>query len=115
MMNTYELFLNTLLSLGYPVFLQGTFSGAEYPASFITFIVNSSDDREHYDDTTTSWTWEFTAIFYTKQPELLTVAPDAIRAALKAAGFIPQGKGFNIFSDDPNYSGWSTDYLFLDK
>lgn len=110
-----ELLYNTLLSLGYPVFLQGTYTGETYPDSFITTITNASDDREHYNDETTSWTWNFTVIFYSKNPELLDTAPDDIRSALKRAGFIPQGKGFNIFSDDPDFTGWATDYLFLDK
>lgn len=110
-----ELLFNTLSALGYPVYLQGTYTGETNPDSFITITTNASDDREHYDDDTTSWTWEFTVIFYSKNPELLDTVPDDIRSALKRAGFIPQGKGFNIFSDDPNYTGWTTDYLFLDK
>lgn len=110
-----ELLYNTLSALGYPVFLQGTYTGETYPDSFITIITNASDDREHYDDDTTSWTWELTVIFYSKNPALLDTVPDDIRSALKRAGFIPQGKGFNIFSDDPDFTGWTTDYLFLDK
>ena len=114
-MNVIPLLIENLESLGYPVFLQGTFCGATYPDNFITYIVNASDDRAHYNDNVTSWTWQFTVIFYSRNPEILDVAPDAIRAKLKAAGFIPQGKGFHIFSDDPNVTGWSNDYLFLDK
>ena len=111
----YELLFNTLQTLGYSVFLQGTYTGETYPDSFITIITNASDDREHYNDNPTSWTWDFTVIFYSKIPELLDTAPDAIRSALKLAGFIPQGKGFNIYSDDPNFTGWATDYLYLEK
>ena len=107
--------VSNLQSLNYPVFLQGTFSGAEYPDSFITYMVNSSNDRAHFDDETTSWAWDITVIFYSKIPELLFTVPETIRQTLKTAGFIPTGKGYNIFSDDPNFTGWTNDYLFIDK
>lgn len=110
-----ELLYNTLVSVGYPVYLQGTYTGAQYPDSFITYIVNASDDNTHYDDDVQSWAWDFTVIFYSKVPQLLDTAPDAIRAALKAAGFIPRGKGFNIFSDDPQFTGWTTEYIFNER
>ena len=114
-MNVIDTLINTLATLKYPVYLQGTFSGDQYPPVFFTYIVNASDDRAHYNDNTTSWTWQFTVIFYTNDPTLLDTVPEAARAALKAAGFIPQGKGLNVYSDDPNFTGWSLDYLFLDK
>ena len=114
-MDVVTLLCDTLKTLNYPLFLQGTFSGATYPDSFITYIINSADDREHYDDNATSWTWNATVIFYTKNPTLLFSVPEQIRTALKTAGFIPTGKGYNIFSDDPNFTGWTNEYLFLDK
>lgn len=110
-----ELLYNTLAALNYPVYLQGTYTGATYPESFITIITNASDDNAHYDNDATSWAWAFTVIFYSKDPVKLDTEPPKIRAALKAAGFIPQGKGFNIFTDDPNYAGWTTEYLFLES
>ena len=114
-MAVVDYLVDNLLTLGYSVFLQGTFSGAEYPDSFITYIVNSSDDRAHYDDEPDSFNWGVSVLFYSKNPELLFSVPDLIRAKLKNAGFIPQGKGYNIYSDDPNYAGWTTDYLFFEK
>lgn len=107
--------VSLLESLNYPVFLQGTFNGDAYPDSFITYIINSSSDRAHFDDDATSWTWDATVIFYTKNPTLLFSVPETIRTTLKNAGFIPSGKGYNIFSDDPNFTGWTNDYLYLDK
>lgn len=114
-MNVIDTLINTLATLKYPVFLQGTYSGEEYPPAFFAYIVNDSPDRAHYDDKATSWTWDFTVIFYTNDPTLLDTVPEAARAALKAVEFIPQGKGLNAYSDDPNFTGWSIDYLFLDK
>lgn len=109
-----SLLFNELSKCGYPVFLQGTYSGAEYPDSFITYIVQTTDDATHYNNDPTSWRWSFSVIFYSKNPELMDSAPDAIRATLKAAGFIPLGKGYHTFSDDPEYTGWITEYLYLE-
>ena len=114
-MSVIDTLFENLSSIGYPVFLQGTFCGADYPDSFITYIVNSADDRSHYDNETDSFNWGVSVLFYSKNPELLFSVPDLIRAKLKNAGFIPQGKGYNIYSDDPNFSGWTTDYLFFEK
>lgn len=114
-MSVIKYLCDNLESLGYEVFLQGTYSGDDYPDNFITYICNDSPDGDHYDDEPQNWIWNFTVIFYSRNPYLLETAPDAIRARLKAAGFIPQGKGLNVFSDDPNVSGWSTDYLFKEQ
>ena len=114
-MDVVTLLVSTLESLNYPVFLQGTFDGDDYPESFITYIINSSDDREHYDDDATSWSWDATVIFYSKDPSKLFSVPETIRETLKTAGFIPTGKGYNIFSDDPDFAGWTNQYLYLEK
>lgn len=110
-----DLLVSTLETLNFPVFMQGTFSGAEYPESFITYIVDSYDDRAHYDDAPDSWTFSATVIFYSRDPAKLFSIPAEIRTTLQNAGFIPTGKGYNIFSDDPNFTGWTNEYLFLDK
>ena len=114
-MTVVDLLISTLESLNYPVYLQGTFSGAEYPNSFITFFVNETPDRQHYDDTATSWTWNISVIFFTNDPALLSTMPETLRETMISAGFIPQGKGQNTFSDDPNFTGWANEYLYLEK
>lgn len=110
-----DLLVSTLESLNYPVFLQGTFSGETYPSTFITYFVESYDDRAHYDDAPDSWNFSATVIVYSNDPANLFSVPATVRETLKTAGFIPAGKGYNIFSDDPNFTGWTNQYLFLDK
>lgn len=115
-MNVIDLLITTLTTAyKYPVFLQGTFSGDDYPDNFFTYFVNESPDRQHYDNKADSWTWDITVIYYTKDAALLSTMPKQSREALQAVGFIPQGKGRNTFSDDPNFTGWATEFLFLDK
>lgn len=94
------------------VYLQGSFEAdAEYPESFITFWTNYTDDNAHYNDNVTSIDWQFSVIFYSSDPAIIQTKAATIRAALKAAGFIPQGRGNNIMSDRPSYTGWAMDFI----
>ena len=107
--------LNALSAFGYPVFLQGTFNPDEkYPATFITFFTDSTDSNGHFDNKTNSVDWAFSVILYSNNPEVVNTKPNEIRAALKAAGFIPQGKGNDIMSDEPTHTGWAMDFVITE-
>lgn len=95
------------------VYLQGTLTEDEdYPESFITFWTDFTDDNSFYDDNVHAVDWNFSVIFYSSSPALVGTKPDEIRAALKAAGFIPQGKGQDIPSDRPSHTGWAMEYIY---
>ena len=107
---------SALAELGIPVMLQGTFTEDEtYPDSFITFWCDATDDNSHFDDDVHSVDWHFSVIFYSNNPVLVNTMPDVIRALLKHAGFIPQGKGQDIFSDEPTHTGWAMDYIYTEQ
>lgn len=94
------------------VFLQGTLNPNEaYPDEFITFWTDYTDDNAHYDNSVTSVDWNFSVIFYSNNPDRVASVPDSIRAALKNAGFIPQGKGNDVLSDVSTHTGWAMDYI----
>lgn len=106
---------NTLLKLGYPVYLQGTMSAiGKYPSSFITFLTVYSQDAANYDDDTRAVQWRFQVAFYSAAPKLIESVPHEIQNALKAAGFIPLGRGRDIPSDVPSHTGWVQDYYALE-
>lgn len=110
-----ELLLNALLPLGYPVRLQGTMSENEpYPPGFITVLTLGSPEAASYDNDTAATEWQYQVTFYSDDPALVATEAARIRATLKAAGFIPQGKGRDIPSDDPAYTGWTCDYYYLE-
>ena len=112
-MNVKEKLINELSKFGYPVFLQGSLNADDvYPDSFITFFTNDTEDGSHYDDDTTSFIWQFAVMFYSNEPALVNSKPEEIRKALKAAGFIPQGKGQDILSDEPTHTGWAMDFIY---
>ena len=107
--------INELSKFGYPVFLQGTLNENDaYPDSFITFWVNDVPDNAHYDNETASWAWDFSVIFYSNDPALVNSKPEEIRTALKTAGFIPQGKGRDIPSDELTHTAWAMDFYFIE-
>lgn len=107
--------IETLSAFGYPVYLQGTLNPEEaYPQTFITFFVDSTADNGHFENKTNSIDWAFNVILYSDDPEIVNTKPNEIRAALKAAGFIPQGKGNDILSDEPTHTGWVMDFVITE-
>ena len=108
--------IDLLASFGYPVYLQGTINPEEkYADTFITFWTNSTDDNAHFENNTVSFDWSFTVILYSNNSEIVNTKHNEIRATLKAAGFIPQGKGQDIPSDEPTHTGWQMDFVYTEN
>ena len=98
------------------VYLQGTLNADEaFPQKFITFFVSDTGDLEHFDDALAGTEWNFSVIFYSNDPDEVKTIPAQISAALKQAGFIPQGKGRDITSSTPNYTGWAMEFLIREN
>lgn len=100
---------------GETLFLQGTL-GADvaYPDSFVTFWLSGSDDDAHYNNDVLSVTWSLDVFYYSNSAKNVNTVPQTIRAALKQAGFVPQGKGQDLLSDEPTHTGWQMNFLFKD-
>lgn len=106
------LLLDILETFGFPVFLQGTINPEEeYPESFITFWTDTTADNAHYDDAVSSVDWHFSVMFYSSDPVLVNTKPQEISAALRQAGFIPQGRGQDLLSDEPTHTGWVIEFI----
>lgn len=111
--------INALVGCGFvegkTLFLQGTLKPEEaYPETFITFWANSTDSNAHYDNKEISVDWSFSVILYSANPATVNTKPNEIRAALKAAGFIPQGKGQDTPSDEQTHTGWAMDFVITE-
>ena len=107
--------INVLSQFGLPVFLQGTLNPAEeYPKTFITFFTNYTENNTHYENVVVSVDWGFSVILYSNDPEIVNTKHNEIRAALNAAGFIPQGKGVDVQSDEPTHTGWAMDFVITE-
>ena len=109
------LLIDTLEKLGYPVYLQGTMpEDEEYPASFITFFTLAGDDAAHFDNEPAGTAWSYQVIFYSSDPLLVASVPREIHSRLKAVGFIPQGRGRDIPSDEPTHTGCAMAFYYLE-
>lgn len=113
-----KLLIDTLEKLGFKsgktLFLQGTLGDKTYPESFVTFWTDYTADNAHYDNDIHSVDWSFSVIYYSNSAKLVNTKPQEITAALRSAGFIPQGKGQDIPSDEPDYTGWAMDFIYTE-
>lgn len=111
--------IDTLTACGFvegqTLFLHGTMNPEEaYPETFVTFFADSTENNGFFDNKTKAVDWTFSVILYSENPATVNTRPDEIRAALKVAGFIPQGKGNDIMSDEPTHTGWTMDFVITE-
>ncbi|MBR1453608.1 MAG: hypothetical protein IJ593_03075 [Lachnospiraceae bacterium] len=112
-----EKLINTLRPLvDNKIYRQGTFSeNKEYPKLFITFWENESNDKSHYDNVITHGIRHlFDVNVYGSYDEEVYDTLDLIITALKNNGFIVDGKGIDVPSDEPNFIGRHIDVIYLD-
>lgn len=107
--------IDALKQFGFPVFLQGTLNPNEaYPDHFFTIWTDYTADNAHYDNGVHSVDWNFTVIFYSIRPASVQTVPQIVRDVLRNNGFIPQGKGQDIPSDEPTHTGWAMDFIYTE-
>ena len=118
-MNVKSILINALKTCGFvegkTLFLQGTLGDRVYPDSFVTFWTDYTADSRHFDNGVQAVDWAFSVIYYSNDAESVNTTPDSITTALRAAGFIPQGKGQDIPSDEPTHTGWAMDFIYNEK
>lgn len=97
------------------VFLQDTLApDMTYPESFITFFTTDTPDNSHFDNDTVAIDWSFSVIYYSSNPANISTVPGQIRSKLKQAGFIPQGRGYDIPSDVATHTGWAMEFVKIE-
>lgn len=105
-----------LETFGYPVHLQGSLTKDEaYPESFFTFWDNDSYDKAHYDNHAISYVWDFDINFYSTNPTLVNNTLIGAKALLVSNGFIISGKGYDVASDEPEYTGRGMHALYVER
>jgi hypothetical protein len=99
-----------------PVILQGTLAPDEsFPDDFITFETVDSDTPQAFDNDDGVTVWTFNVNYYSNNPDKVANVPGEIRRTLKAAGFIPQGKGNDLITNEPNFTGWAMEFQFIES
>lgn len=111
------LLINTLVeAFNLPVILQGSLSvDNAYPDAFFTFWNNSTDDDEFYDNTETETIWNFDLNYYSNDPDSVNIVLLEAKKLLKSVGFIPDGSGHDVLSDEPTHTGRGMTLLFIEK
>lgn len=111
-----QLLLDTLDSFEYPVYLQGSLSvNDNYPAAFFTYWNNSTTDESFYNNGETQVIWDIDLNFYSNNPVLVNSVLLEAKQQLKAVGFIPEGSGYDVISDEPTHTGRGMNLLFIQK
>lgn len=110
------LLYETLEPLGYPIFQQGSFAEDDiYPESFFTYWNNETYGTEHYDNNDNSCVWDFDLNFYSYRVDLVDTVLLNAKSLLKQAGFIVNGKGYDVVSDEPTHTGRGINVLKIEK
>lgn len=110
-----ELLINTLQTFGYPVALQGSLGETPYPDTFFTYWNNSSTGKAHYDNEETEIVWDFDVNIYGKSPVRVFATLTQAISALRAVGFIVNGMGYTVASDEKTHVGRGVNALYLDR
>ena len=100
----------------YPAFLQGSLADdAPYPESFFTFWNGDTDDNDFYNNQAVETVWEFDVNFYSVDPVLVEEMILRAKQALIDAGWIVNGKGYDLPVDEPTHTGRSILAIFREN
>lgn len=101
-----DLLISIISTLGYPVRRQGSLlPDEEYPNHFFTFWNDSADGTSYYSNNEQCIIWQYSINFYSDDPNIVMSKLLEAKAALKKAGWIVNGAGYDIPSDEPTHTG----------
>lgn len=101
-----DLLISALEQLGYPVRKQGSLLSDEpYPDSFFTFWNDSADGSSYYSNTEGAILWQYSLNFYSTDPNKVTAKLLEAKALLNSAGWVVNGAGYDVMSDEPTHTG----------
>lgn len=116
-MDVKTLLISTLdEAFHYPIILQGSLSTEDvYPASFFTFWNNDTSDDAFFDNEESQTIWDFDLNFYSNDPDLVNTVLLTAKKLLKSIGFIPDGSGYDVLSDEPTHTGRGINLLYIER
>lgn len=110
-----DLLIKTLEVFGYPVMRQGSLAPNEaYPSHFFTFWNNDASGDSFYNNKENRIIWDFDVNFYSIDPELTYSKQLEAKKALKKAGFIVSGRGYDVATDEPTHTGRGMNAFFIE-
>lgn len=116
MVDVKQLLIDTLAPFGYPIYLQGSLGADEaYPATFFTFWNNETNDAAFYDNGETETIWVFDLNVYSSDPSVVNSVLREAKGMLKAVGFIVDGLGYDLVSDEPTHTGRGIELYYIER
>lgn len=116
-MDVKNLLINTLAEeFDLPIILQGSMSMEdEYPSSFFTFWNNNTTDDAFYDNAESETIWDFDLNFYSNDPASVNTTLLEAKTLLKGVGFIVNGSGYDVLSDEKTHTGRGINLIFIER
>lgn len=116
-MDVKNLLISTLADeYDYKIILQGSLTENDrYPDSFFTYFNNDSSSADFFDNEETVTIWDFDLNFYSVNPTLVNTVLLGAKAKLKEAGFIVEGKGYDVLSDEPSHTGRGINVMYMER
>lgn len=116
-MEVKDLLINTLTeAFNYPVIQQGSLSDNDaYYDNFFTFFNNNSSDSNFYNNQETITIWDFDLNFYSNNPQLVNSVLLEAKTLLKENGFIVDGAGYDVISDETTHTGRGMNLIYIQK
>ena len=115
-MDVKGLLIETLETFQYPIYQHGSLSDDnKFPDSFFTFFNNDTVDDNFFDNQETETIWDFDLNFYSVDPALVNSVLLEAKPLLKAAGFIVDGKGYDVLSNNPTHTGRAINVQYIEK
>lgn len=109
-----DLLIETLETFGYPVRLQGSLLEDEpYPDNFFTFWDNGSSGESYYDNGEVSTLFHYDVNFYSVDSALVYIRMREAKRVLEASGFLVDGEGHTVMSDEKTHDGRGFDVLYI--
>ncbi len=96
------------------VYRQGTVT-KDYPELFITFYEVVSKGGSHYDNKSNSCIYNFDVNVYGKDADTVYSTLDSAIEILKENGFIVDGKGIDVPSDNVEYIGRHIEIIKIER
>lgn len=101
-----EVFNEIEIENGFPFSRQGSYEIDEkLPNDFYTFWNTSSDYDGFYNNKPSRCVWEWNIYYYTNNPENIYYGLEIFIKKALEKGFIIEGAGKDLLSDEPNYFG----------
>ena len=76
-----------------------------YPSSFFTYLCESAPFAEYYDNKPHAVLWTFGIGFYSNDPRRVESETSELVKRLLSAGWIVDGAGEDVQSDEPTHTG----------